>query len=209
MCAQARLCRACGRDRSELRELFANCGVYSIEEFSDSDLFGFRTQTGETPLMRSFLKTLCLLVAIASCHFVFAGTTPQEADVPAQKFGKDGNVDGGFAKSHDSFVAQAKQGNCDFLAMGDSITAGWRGKANKVIFDKAFGQYKPLNFGIGGDRTQHVLWRLQNGELEGITPKVMMLMIGTNRSRRARRFCCSLFSRAGKNRTLSARNWRR
>lgn len=129
--------------------------------------------------MRHLVTCLCLLTVALGSGSLFAAA--QEADVPAQKF-KGTEVDPGFAKAHDNFVAEAKKGGCDFLAMGDSITAGWRGKANKAIFDKAFGQYKPLNFGIGGDRTQHVLWRLQNGELEGITPKVMMLMIGTNNS---------------------------
>ncbi|MBM3876388.1 MAG: GDSL family lipase [Verrucomicrobia bacterium] len=64
--------------------------------------------------------------------------------------------------------------------LGDSITAGWGGQ--KAIWDAAFGKYKPANFGIGGDRTQHVLWRIQNGELDGITPKAAVLMIGTNNS---------------------------
>src|SRR5207247_1662112 len=49
-----------------------------------------------------------------------------------------------------------------------------------AIWDKAFGAYKTANFGIGGDRTQHVLWRISNGELDGINPKVLVLMIGTN-----------------------------
>ena len=81
-------------------------------------------------------------------------------------------------KRHDGFKAEAAKGECDLLFLGDSITDGWRGQ--KAIFEAAFGAYKPLNFGISGDRTQHVLWRIQNGEMEGIKPKVVVLMIGTN-----------------------------
>jgi lysophospholipase L1-like esterase len=82
-------------------------------------------------------------------------------------------------KRHQGFVEIAKKGGVDFLLLGDSITDGWRGKAKK-IYEEKFGPFKPANFGIGGDRTQHVLWRLKNGELEGITPRLCMLMIGTN-----------------------------
>jgi lysophospholipase L1-like esterase len=69
------------------------------------------------------------------------------------------------------------------LFLGDSITDAWRNKGNHggaKIFEEEFAPLKAANFGIGGDRTQHVLWRLQNGELDGIQPKVVMLMIGTN-----------------------------
>src|SRR5215472_1010141 len=80
---------------------------------------------------------------------------------------------------HEGFVKQAKAGGIDVLFMGDSITDGWR-NSGKAIWEKYYGQRHAANFGIGGDRTQHVLWRIQNGELDGIKPKVVMLMIGTN-----------------------------
>lgn len=86
---------------------------------------------------------------------------------------------GGWMKTHENFVAVAKKGGVDVLFLGDSITNGWRGNGKKA-WAKHFEPLKPANFGIGGDRTQHVLWRLQNGELDGITPKVAVLMIGTN-----------------------------
>lgn len=105
---------------------------------------------------------------------------PQAPDVPAQKFGPDGKVNAGFIASHERFVKIAQEGKAQLVFLGDSITAGWGGK--KDIWEKAFGKYQPANFGIGGDRTQHVLWRIQNGELDGIKPKACVVMIGTNNS---------------------------
>lgn len=102
----------------------------------------------------------------------------QAPNVAAQKFGNDGKVNPGFASSHDRFVKIAQEGTAELAFLGDSITAGWGSK--KEIWNTAFGQYKPANFGIGGDRTQHVLWRITNGELEGTKPKAVVLMIGTN-----------------------------
>jgi lysophospholipase L1-like esterase len=80
---------------------------------------------------------------------------------------------------HDSFVEIAKKGDIDLLFVGDSITDYWRDRG-KAVFDQYFGSHKTANFGIGGDTTQGVLWRLQNGEGEGFKPKAIMLMIGTN-----------------------------
>lgn len=92
--------------------------------------------------------------------------------------------DAAWVKRHEGFVALAKQGDIDVLFIGDSITDFWRREdkksGGKKIWDQNFAPLKAANFGISGDRTQHVLWRLENGELEGISPKAVVLMIGTN-----------------------------
>lgn len=75
------------------------------------------------------------------------------------------------------FNVRAKQGDVDLLFLGDSITQGWN---DNEIWQKYYGDRKAANFGIGGDQTQHVLWRIENGNLDGIKPKVAVLMIGTN-----------------------------
>lgn len=106
---------------------------------------------------------------------------PQAPDVPAPKMdAKTGEPQAGFMGAHGKFVGIAKENTAKLLFLGDSITAGWGGQ--KAIWDATFGQYSPANFGIGGDRTQHVLWRITNGELDGFTPKALVLMIGTNNS---------------------------
>lgn len=82
-----------------------------------------------------------------------------------------------FFELHASFLRRAAE-PIGVLFLGDSITEGW----TKVpeIWEKAWGGYQPANFGIGGDRTEHVIWRIEQGELDQIDPKVVVLMIGTN-----------------------------
>jgi lysophospholipase L1-like esterase len=72
-------------------------------------------------------------------------------------------------------------GPCDIAFIGDSITQGWEGNG-KTVWTNYYGNRKCLNFGVGGDRTEHVLWRFENGQLDGIKPKAAVLMIGTNNS---------------------------
>ena len=78
---------------------------------------------------------------------------------------------------HRNFLKRAKQGNVDLLFLGDSITQMWN---DNEVWKRFYGPRNAANFGIGGDRTQHVLWRIQNGELEGVNPKVIVLLAGTN-----------------------------
>ena len=89
--------------------------------------------------------------------------------------------DGNWMKRHESFNERVKQGNVDLIFIGDSITQGWEG-AGKDVWDEFYGKRNAVNLGIGGDRTQHVLWRLDHGNIDGIKPKLAVLMIGTNNS---------------------------
>jgi len=79
---------------------------------------------------------------------------------------------------HADFLARKAEGDIGVLFLGDSITDFWprRGETSWL----KFAPYHPANFGISGDRTEHLLWRITNGELDGINPKVTVLMIGTN-----------------------------
>jgi lysophospholipase L1-like esterase len=90
-------------------------------------------------------------------------------------------------EKHESFLAQAKKGGIDLLLIGDSLTDMWGGEGHDEKMSRGLKVYKkellPLkaaNFGVNGDKTQHVLWRVQIGELDGISPKVVMLLVGTN-----------------------------
>ena len=86
---------------------------------------------------------------------------------------------GDWMKRHEGFVQLAHQGGIDVLFVGDSITDGWR-NTGLASWKKAFAPLKAANFGISGDGTHNVLWRLLNGELEVQKPKVVVLLIGTN-----------------------------
>lgn len=69
----------------------------------------------------------------------------------------------------------------EVIFIGDSITQGWEGEGKQVWTDR-YTKYNAVNLGIGGDRTQHVLWRMDNGNLAGLSPKAAVVMIGTNNS---------------------------
>jgi lysophospholipase L1-like esterase len=117
----------------------------------------------------------------------FAGL-PQAADIgtrPASAVRPVRRSDPNSLLAHEELVQKAKQGGIDVYFVGDSITRRW---------GAADAQYRPLlenwktnffgwnaaNFGWGADRIENILWRLQNGELEGVNPKVIVLLAGIN-----------------------------
>jgi len=77
--------------------------------------------------------------------------------------------------------AKAAPGDYDIEFIGDSITQGWEGNGAK-IWNELGHKYKIINMGVSGDRTEHVLWRFEQGQLDGINAKVAVVMIGTNNS---------------------------
>lgn len=67
----------------------------------------------------------------------------------------------------------------DLLMVGDSITHGWE-QAGKETWEKYYANRNAFNIGFSGDRTEHVIWRFQNGAIDDISPKLTVIMIGTN-----------------------------
>jgi lysophospholipase L1-like esterase len=123
----------------------------------------------------TFSRRFLLTAAIAlSPVFCFAQEKANEAVVPAARPGKQ-------MERHELFNRRIKEGPVDLVFIGDSITQGWE-NAGKSVWSEFYAKRNAVNLGIGGDRTQHVLWRLDHGNIDGINPKLAVLMIGTNNS---------------------------
>jgi len=80
---------------------------------------------------------------------------------------------------HEAMNARVKQGAVDLVFIGDSITQGWE-DAGAALWAQRYAPRHAVNLGISGDQTEHVLWRLEHGNLDGITPKAAVILIGTN-----------------------------
>ena len=80
---------------------------------------------------------------------------------------------------HEEKLNEEGRESSELLFLGDSITHGWESTGENV-FEQYFSGYKVHNLGFSGDRTENVLWRIQNGALNNLNPKVAVLMIGTN-----------------------------
>ncbi|XP_023689031.1 platelet-activating factor acetylhydrolase IB subunit gamma [Paramormyrops kingsleyae] len=85
--------------------------------------------------------------------------------------------DGRWMSLHNRFVSDSKDKEPDVLFVGDSLVQLLQ---QFEVWRDLFSPLHALNFGVGGDATQHVLWRLSNGELDHISPKVVVLWVGTN-----------------------------
>ena len=119
------------------------------------------------------MKRTAALLALLLSASVYAETAPNLAITPVQR------PEAGCQARHEKFNAISKEGTAELVFLGDSITQGWEG-GGKAVWEKTWAPLKAANFGIGGDRTEHVLWRLEHGNFDGLKPKAIVLMIGTN-----------------------------
>lgn len=82
-------------------------------------------------------------------------------------------------KRHLEKVKAASAGTAEMIMVGDSLVHNFE-TSGRQIWNLYFGRYQPLNLGFNADLTEHVIWRLQNGELAGLSPRLAVIMIGTN-----------------------------
>ena len=76
-------------------------------------------------------------------------------------------------------IDRVKNKRVDLVFDGDSITDFWEGKG-KEVWTKNYAKLNPADFGISGDHTEHLLWRVDHGQVDGLHPKMVAVMIGTN-----------------------------
>ncbi len=123
----------------------------------------------------------CDYLAIVALGLATVTASVSAEDAPKHAAVTPAPREGGWMQRHESFNRRVKQGNVDLIFIGDSITQGWEGAGRKV-WEEFYSKRNAVNLGIGGDRTQHVLWRLENGNIDNIAPKLAVVMIGTNNS---------------------------
>jgi len=134
-------------------------------------------------MKKIFISAFCLAIIVCGCtgtektNPCSAKLGDSSAVTPADRADKDW-----WMPRHNAIIERNRQGNVDLIMIGDSITHYWE-RSGKQIWDQYYAKRNTVNMGFSGDRTQHVLWRLQNGEIDGINPKLAVLMIGTNNSK--------------------------
>lgn len=121
-------------------------------------------------------RLACLLaLLLLSLNSIVAAAQQLKAETPAPQ------RQAWWTERHDRTVSRIRQGQVDLLFIGDSITQGWE-EDGRPVWNRYYAHRQAMNLGFNSDQTENVLWRLQHGELDGITPKLAVVMIGTNNS---------------------------
>jgi beta-glucosidase len=127
------------------------------------------------------MKSILISIVLCSCGFAGVSLALAQSTAPADK--PVARSDRNSQIAHEQLLVKARQGGIDLYFLGDSITRRW-GATDYPEFlanwKQNFYGWNAADFGWGGDTTQNILWRLENGELDGVNPKVIVLLAGTN-----------------------------
>ncbi len=125
-----------------------------------------------------------LIIPLLAVSLIALGATPRveatpqsAAYIPAPRTDKNSQL------AHEQLLEKARHGHIDVYFIGDSITRRWGATDDPEFlanWRKNFFGWNAADFGWGADGIQHMLWRLENGELEGVHPKVFVILAGTN-----------------------------
>lgn len=116
----------------------------------------------------------CLLLLLAALALSAAEIPRHVATIPAERTDEG---DGGHART----LADPARAGARIVFLGDSITEMWTAEdAGLPVWNRVWKPLQAVNLGVAGDRTEHVLWRLAHGAVDGLDPQVVVLLIGTN-----------------------------
>lgn len=121
------------------------------------------------------MKTILLFLSLTILFLSTNAQRPNSAVIPAHHLDKKG-----WSARHEHILEKVKTSDPQLILIGNSITHNLDRPDRKIFWDKYLNDLDAVNMGISGDRTENVIWRLQNGLLDGINPKVATLLIGTN-----------------------------
>jgi lysophospholipase L1-like esterase len=117
------------------------------------------------------------MMACATLFLTLAGRIPAQSEQPRPR------TDANSQLAHTQLLEKAKRGGIDIYFEGDSITRRWGATDYPELlanWTRNFYGWNAADFGWGADRIENILWRLENGELDGVHPKVIVLLAGTN-----------------------------
>jgi len=142
------------------------------------------------PVPVTLAAAFAAVLSLAACAGEGAEPAAAEQPVPescrpCKRQDGDAAKKAAWDQAHADFLAIAKKGGVELLFLGDSITNQWR-EQGQPVWDRHFAKLSAANFGVNGDQTQNVLWRVQNGELDGLAPKLIVLLVGTNNTAKSR-----------------------
>lgn len=127
--------------------------------------------------VRSVMKKIILVLSLLLTTGAFSANEP--LSIQGQVQTDSWAVKWWMPRHEEKLLEKSQMEKVDLVFLGDSITHGWENKG-KQVWQQNYAKRNALNLGFSGDRTENVIWRLQNGEVSKIDPKLLVLMIGTN-----------------------------